>query len=129
SEDSANFHPNEIGRRTRMRFRNIDPAVAEKISRILSIALHSLFIGDEHRDAGAIGAVVKDLLSRVIVGTKFYFWFEQDFTRALVEVIAKNFRRRSETGEGIKRLAIFTFAGKSPGSTETGQRDLAVTRA
>ena len=97
--DPAHFHPDQICRRKIWRARNIEPAVAVKIGRVLAVAFHSFFVGNEHRHAGAIRAFVKDLLGRVIVGTKFYFRFEQQRARAFVEIVPENFSRRGETGE------------------------------
>ncbi len=128
-ENPAHFHPNEIGRTERRRFGNVEPAVAVKISRILAVAFYSFFVGDEHWHARAVARlrwVVKDLLGRVIVRIKFYFRFEKQRTRALVEIVPENFSRSGETGERIKCFAVFAFAGKSAGGAESGQRDLAV---
>src|SRR2546430_8580958 len=88
--------------------------------------VHSFFVGDEHRDPRSIRAVIKNLFGRVIVRVKSYFRLEKQLARALVEIVAEDFSRRGETGERIKRFAVFAFAGKSAGGAESGQRDLAV---
>src|ERR1700680_2028191 len=110
------------------RIKNIEPAVTIKVSRVLLVTFHSFFVGDEHRHARAVGAVVKDLLGWVIVRIEFHFRLKEQPALAIVEVVTKDRRRRGETGERIKRLAILAFAGESASRTDSGQRDLAIGR-
>src|SRR5260370_14015995 len=117
--DPAHLHPNKIGRREGWRAGNIEPSVAVKVSRVPPVAFHSFFVGDEHRDARAIPAFIKNLLGRVIVRVKFYFRFKKQLACALVEVVTENFSGRGETGERIKRFAVFAFPGKSAGGPES----------
>src|SRR5262249_49079934 len=101
----------------------------EKIGRIPAVAFHSFFVGDEHWDARAVAAFVKDLLGLIIIRIKLYLRFEEHLARFLVKIVPKDRRRRGEASERIKGLAIFAFAGESNGGAESWQRDLAITRA
>src|SRR5215471_18358816 len=129
SVNAAHFHPDQISRRERRRAGNVEPAIAVKISRRLAVSFHSFFVWDKHRHARAIGALVKDLFSRVIIRIEFHVWLEQQLACPLVDIVAEDFRGRGETRKRVKRLAVFAFSGESGGSAKPRQRDLAVSRS
>src|SRR5262249_1932925 len=128
-QDASHFHPDEVFRLKRRSLGNVEPAVTIKISGRLAVPFHSSLVGDEHWDARAVAAFVKDLLSRVIARVKFYIRLEQESAGALVEIVTENLGRCGVAGERVKRLTIFPFTGKSGGRAKSRQRNLSIRRA
>ena len=67
---AAHLHPHQIGDAERWRQRDVEPAVAVQQSRIVAVEHHTLLVGDEHRDARAVLAVVEHLSRHVLSAVK-----------------------------------------------------------
>src|SRR5262249_29284572 len=87
--------------------------------------LQALFARDEHRHARPVFAVVEDLFGFVTARVEIDFRLAVDLALAGLHVVTINGRRRGETGEGVKRLAVFTLPAETVGRAHAGQFDFA----
>src|SRR5262249_8927218 len=75
------------------------------------------------RHARSVFTVVKDLSGFVVARIEIYFRLAVYLAFAGLHVVAINGRRRGETGERVKGLAVFAFSAEADGRSDAWQID------
>ena len=123
--NAALFHPDEPRDRKSGCQRNVKTAVTVKQSRIRAVEFQAFFVNDEHRNARAVFAFVKDLFDFEIGRIHFNVGFAENFRFAGFHIVSVNRRRRVETRIGIKSFRVGAFAAETARRTDARKFDIA----
>ena len=92
---------------------------------MFAVFLEALPVGEKHRHARAVLALIENLLGRVIVRFEIDLRAEERAALAGLQVVAINRRRLGEADVRVKRLRVLAFAGEAARRSESRQRNLA----
>ena len=124
-QHAAHLEPGEAGRGEAGGQGDVETAVAVEQRRVVAVLLDALAVGDEHRDARAVAALVEDLLRLVAVEVGVDRGAADQRTLAGTHVVAVDLRRRAETRVGVEGLRLLPAAAEAAGAADARQFDFA----
>ena len=123
--DAAHLHPHQVADAEGRRQRDVEAAVAIQQRRVLAVELQAFLVGDDHRHARAVFAVVEDLLRFVVRRVEIDLRRAEDRAAARPHVVAVDRRRRRVAREAVEGLLVRALAAEAAGGADAGQLDLA----